>query len=388
MLRRVVCCTALLAFGFVLCAQLPVTGAERTACYVPQLLGQRVALVVNQTSTIGQRHLADTLQGLGVDIKFIFAPEHGFRGSAEAGETVKDGIDARTGIPLRSIYGKSKKPSAADLAQVDLVVFDIQDVGVRFYTYISTLFYVAEACAEQRKPLLVLDRPNPNGHYVDGPVLEPKMKSFVGIAPIPIVHGCTVGELAHMYRNERWIQSATDLQLEVIPCDNYTHQTPYTLPIKPSPNIPDQRSVLLYPSICLFEGTKLSVGRGTDTPFQRFGYPSFAAGRIEFIPCPNEGSAEPPYKGEFCAGFDLSNTPVDELYQKPLIELEWLLYFYENSPNRDDYFLKNDFFSKLAGTRTLRQQIEAGKNAADIRASWEPGLARYRQIRDKCLLYP
>jgi uncharacterized protein YbbC (DUF1343 family) len=371
-----------------LCAQSPVTGAERTACYVPQLQGQRVALVVNQTSVIGERHLADTLKQLGIDIRVIFAPEHGFRGSAEAGELVKDGVDTRTGIPLRSIYGKSKKPSAADLADIDVVVFDIQDVGVRFYTYISTLFYVAEACAEQGKPLLILDRPNPNGHYVDGPVLETKMTSFIGIAPIPIVHGCTVGELAQMYRGERWINAASALNLEVIPCDNYTHQTRYSLPIKPSPNIPDQRSVLLYPSICLFEGTKLSVGRGTDTPFQRFGYPDFPAGRVEFIPCPNEGSAEPPYKGVFCSGFDLSNTPLEELYQKPLIELEWLIYCYENSPNQGDFFLKNDFFSKLAGTRSLRKQVEAGKNSVEIRASWAPGLARYQAMRERYLLYP
>jgi uncharacterized protein YbbC (DUF1343 family) len=366
----------------------PVVGADRMEVYLPLLEGRRVALVVNHTAQVGPAHLVDTLLRWGVHVTAIFAPEHGFRGSAEAGEDIHDGHDVRTGVPVVSIYGKKKKPSAADLAGVDVVVFDIQDVGARFFTYISTLYYVAEACAEQHKRLIVLDRPNPNGHYVDGPLLEPEHCSFIGMVPVPVVHGCTVGELAQMFRGEGWINLAQCLDLEVIACENYTHDTRYTLPVKPSPNLPDQRSVLLYPTICLFEGTKVSVGRGTDTPFQRFGYPGFPKGDIEFVPCPNAGAATPLHMGKFCAGFDVSDVSLDFLYERPGLDVSLLLYFFEHSPRQDDFFLSNGFFTLLAGTKKLREQVEVGCTEAEIKESWAPDLALYRKMRAKYLLYP
>ncbi len=366
----------------------PVPGAWAMADYLPLLSGKRVALVVNHTSLVGSTHLADTLHAVGVDIRVIFAPEHGFRGRAGAGEHVNDTIDRKTGIAVKSLYGKKKKPVPADLDSIDIVIFDIQDIGVRFYTYIHTLYYVEEACAQNNKQLMVLDRPNPNGHYMDGPILDPAYKSFLGITPLPIVHGCTVGELAKMNQGEYWIQEADSLMLTVIPCSNYNHQTQYAPPVKPSPNMPDYRSVLLYPGICLFEGTKVSVGRGTALPFQWFGYPDFPAGDTTFIPEPNEGASAPLHQGKVCNGFNLSDIPIDSLYAHAQLDLEWLLYFYKKSPQKDDFFLKNGFFELLTGTRSLRNQIEEGMTEKEIRAAWQPGLERYAAMRRKYLLYP
>jgi uncharacterized protein YbbC (DUF1343 family) len=362
--------------------------ATRTDVYLPLLKGKNVALVVNHTSLVGPQHLVDTLLRSGIHITRIFAPEHGFRGKANAGELVNDSVDTRTGIPIKSLYGKRKKPSPEALDSVDVVVFDIQDVGTRFFTYINTLLYVAEACAEHNVELVVLDRPNPNGHYIDGPMLEPPYKSFVGLIPVPLVHGCTVGELAKMYQGECWIHAADSLRLTVIPMENYTHQTFYAPPVKPSPNLPDMRSILLYPSICLFEGTKFSVGRGTDYPFQQFGSPDFPAGDTSFIPVPNAGASEPLHKGQVCYGFNLNTVPVDTLFSRARLDLSWLMLCFQKSPRKDDFFLKNNFFNNLAGNIALRVQIEQGTSEAEIRASWQPGLAAFRELRTRYLLYP
>lgn len=365
--------------------------APGAACldeYLPFLSGKKVGLVVNHTATIGERHLVDTLLALGVSVQVVFAPEHGFRGMAGAGDLINDTIDEQSCLPIRSLYGKYKKPTPAMLADVEVLVFDIQDVGARFYTYISTLFYVAEACAENGLSLVVLDRPNPNGHYVDGPVLDTAYRSFVGIAPIPVVHGCTVGELARMYQGQGWLRCAEHLDLRVVPCSFYTHGTRYAPPIPPSPNLPDIRSVLWYPGICLFEGTKVSVGRGTAIPFQLIGYPDFPEGVCSFKPIPNAGAAKPVYLLAECCGVDLSGAPLDSLYALREINLSWLLYFYEKSPRKDDFFHKNNFFNLLAGTSALRKQVEQGCNETEIRDSWWPDLCRYRRVRERYLLYP
>ncbi|MFN4253710.1 MAG: exo-beta-N-acetylmuramidase NamZ domain-containing protein [Saprospiraceae bacterium] len=369
-----------------------VVGAAQFEVYLPQLTGRRVALVVNHSSLVGQAHLADTLLKQGVQITKIFAPEHGFRGTADAGKTVENGLDTRTGLPVFSLYGKKKKPSPTDLADVDVVVFFIKDVGARFYTYISTLFHVLEACAENHKPCLVLDRPNPNGHFVDGPVLEPGLESFVGIAPLPVVHGCTVGELARMFVGEGWlnpkIDSAQSVDLQIVPCQNYTHQTAYELPVRPSPNLPNLRAVYLYPSLCLFEGTVVSLGRGTDAPFQIIGYPDHPDDKFQFTPAPNEGNQLPLYQGKICRGEDLRGIPLDSLRQLRRLDLSYLLRFYEKSPDQRGFFLSNHFFDKLAGTATLQAQIMTGKTEAEIRQTWQPGLEKYKAMRQQYLLYP
>ncbi|MCW5923668.1 MAG: DUF1343 domain-containing protein [Saprospiraceae bacterium] len=364
-----------------------VVGAERMPLLLPQIHGKNVGLVVNHSSLVGSAHLVDTLCALGECVSRIFVPEHGFRGTADAGEMVKDGQDARTGTPIVSLYGKKKKPSPADLREVDVVVFDIQDVGARFYTYISTLYYVLEACAEQGKPVVVLDRPNPNGHYVDGPVLDMRLASFVGVAPLPIVHGCTMGELARLFAGEYWFHQAERLDLRVIPCERYTHQTPYDLPVKPSPNLPNTRAVLLYPSLCLFEGTVVSVGRGTDWPFQIVGAPEFAHDSFWFVPRPSPGARHPLHQGWVCKGFDLRQVSVDSLRAQKQLSLGYLLDFYRQYPNKPSFFLKNKFFDQLAGTYSLRKQIEEGKSEAEIRATWQADLEAFREIRKKYLLY-
>ena len=363
-------------------------GAECTDEYLPLLAGKRVGLVVNHTSLVGHTHLVDTLRAMGVEVRMVFAPEHGFRGEAGNGDEVRDTVDARTGVAIKSLYGKHKKPTPADLNKLDIVVFDIQDVGTRFYTYISTLFYLLEACADAQKPVLVLDRPNPNGHFTDGPMLEAPYKSFVGLAPLPLVHGCTVGELALMFKKEQWVKDSFNTAVHVIPCAFYTHQTRYAPPVRPSPNLPDIRSILLYPSICLFEGTKVSVGRGTPAPFQRFGYPDFSDGNYTFTPTPNSGAPNPPHKGKQCNGFDLSEMPLDSLYALQRVDLSWLIRFFKKSPRKDDFFLSNGFFNLLAGNRTLRVQIEQDMTEEQIRASWQTELNKYRQIRQRYLLYP
>jgi len=366
-----------------------ITGAEQLDQLLPLLTNKRVGCVVNHTSLSGHTHLVDTLLQRKVAVRRIFAPEHGFRGSAEAGETVLDGLDTRTGLPVVSLYGKKKKPEMADLADIDVVIFDIQDVGARFYTYISTLFYLMEACQEFDKELIVLDRPNPNGHYVDGPVLQPEFTSFVGIAPITLVHGCTVGELTKMFAGEGWIKKKgpNNLRFSVIACKNYTHKTPYSLPVAPSPNLPDMRSVLLYPSLCLFEGTTASLGRGTPTPFQLIGHPDFTERNFSFTPKSMPAAKEPPLSGQLCFGYDLRGLSLDSLRSSKQLNLNPLLSFYQKFPKEKQFFLNNLFFDKLAGNATLRQQILAGKTAAAIRASWEPALSEYKTMRKKYLLY-
>ena len=368
-------------------SQRVIVGAERLDLLLTKLAGKQVALVVNHSSLVGNTHLVDTLNSLGVCISVIFAPEHGFRGNADAGEYVRDGIDLRTGTPIVSLYGKRRKPSPEDLEGVEVVIFDIQDVGARFYTYISTLFYVMEACAEQDKGAIVLDRPNPNGHYVDGPVLDSRLTSFVGIAPIPIVHGCTVGELAQLFVGEFWIYRPESLRLQVIPCLNYTHSTFYELPVPPSPNLLTTRSILLYPSICLFEGSTCSVGRGTDWPFEVVGHPDYPCDTFNFVPRPNASNKYPLHAGWLCGGRDFSKISIDSLWAAKQLNLNWLLEFYHQFPNKTAFFREDHFFDLLAGTRNLQQQIMDGKTEAEIRETWAEDLMAYRAIRLKYLLY-
>lgn len=368
----------------------PRPAAERTQLYAPSLRGKSVALVVNHTSMVGGRHLADTLLALGVGVKCLFAPEHGIRGTAGAGEKLRDGRDPATGLPVFSLYGKNKKPTAEQLAGVDLVVLDIQDVGVRFYTYISTLTYTMEACAELEIPLWVLDRPNPNGHYVDGPVLRPECRSFVGMHPVPIVYGLTIGEYARMVNGEGWLEGGRRCSLEVVPCAGYTHETPYSPPVPPSPNLPDLRSIYLYPSICLFEGTEVSEGRGTDKPFQCFGHPDFPPGRgtVAFVPSSRPAAKDPKWRDRTCIGFDLSGEDPGKWREKRKLDLSHLLAFYRGLPDKAEFFRKDGFFDLLAGNRLLARQIADGLDEESIRKTWEDDLAAYRAIRKKYLIYP
>ncbi len=364
-----------------------VPASERIAVYHPLLANKKVALVVNQTSIVKGSHLVDTLLKLGVNIKVIFAPEHGFRGKADAGEVINDIKDNKTGLPIISIYGKKKKPSAEDLKDVDLVLFDIQDVGVRFYTYISTLHYVMESCAEFQKPLMVLDRPNPNGYFVDGEILNPAFKSFVGMHQVPTVYGMTIGEYAKMINGEGWLPNKATCDLTVIECKNYTHDSFYELPVKPSPNLPNIRSILLYPSICFFEGTTLSLGRGTEKQFQVIGHPALKSD-FTFTPMPNEGAKEPPLKGEKCYGLDLSNMTTGSIIKDKRINLSYLIDYYKKMTDADQkYFLDNNFIDKLAGSDQLRKQIIAGKSEEEIRETWKPGLEKFMMTRKKYLIY-
>lgn len=362
-------------------------GAERVELYLPKIQNKNVAIVANHTSLVGGKHLVDTLLSLNVNIKKIFCPEHGFRGNIEAGELINNHTDTKTGLPVFSLYGGNKKPKSENLQDVDVVIFDLQDVGVRFYTYISTMHYVMEACAENNIPLIVLDRPNPNGFYVDGPVLDLKNTSFVGMHPVPLVHGLTVGEFAQMINGEEWLAGKVKCTLEVIPCAGYTHSRTYVLPVKPSPNLPNQISVLLYPSLGFFEGTTVSVGRGTDFPFQVFGYPSYPQKQFKFKPVEKVGaSVNPPYKGKVCYGIDLRNYSVDYFIGRKSINLEWLMDSYRTYPNKEKFF--NNFFRNLAGTPLLRKQIEDGMSAEAIRESWQPEMEKYKKIRKNYLLYP
>lgn len=363
-------------------------GAWNTDAYLPLLRGKKVALMVNHSSLIGQTHLVDSLLSSGVQIAKIFAPEHGFRGDAADGEQIADGMDLATGLPVISLYGKKKKPTQADLDGIDLVIFDIQDVGVRFYTFTSALSYLMEACAEFNVPLMVLDRPNPLGFYVDGPVLEPAFKSYVGLHPIPVVYGMTIGEWAAMVNGEGWLENGVQCSLTIIPCENYDHNTRYELPVPPSPNLPNMRAVYLYPSLCFFEGTEISVGRGTAIPFQCFGAPQLQYGDFFFTPQPNAGSKYPPHKGQQCRGVDLSALPVDTLKNRTAIQLSYLLTAYNNYADKSSFFLETGYFEKLAGTAELRKQIKAGMTEHEIRNSWQPGINRFKKIRNKYLLYP
>ena len=376
-------------------------GAARFDQYLPILEGKSVAIFANQTSMVGDKHLVDLLKEKGVPIRKIFSPEHGFRGKADAGEEVNNSVDAETGIPVISLYGTHNKPSAAELSDVDILIFDIQDVGVRFYTYISSLQYYIEAAIENNKPLILLDRPNPNGFYVDGPVLDRKFKSFVGMQPIPIVYGMTLGEYAKMLLGEKWLDPVImqkadwpmglkkKFQLIVIPCANYTHKSKYVLPVKPSPNLPDIQSVYFYPSTCLFEGTVLSEGRGTTKPFQVFGHPALPSSLTAFTPRSMEGARNPKLVNQTCYGWDLSGS-ADEVLRKigNKFQLKWLLESYKLFPHKENFFLQNGSFNRLAGSDRLMQQIKAGKSETMIRESWEPALGKFKLIRKKYLLYP
>jgi uncharacterized protein YbbC (DUF1343 family) len=362
-----------------------IPAAERPGAYLPLLYGKRVALVANHTAMVQDEHLVDFLLSNKVDLKKVFAPEHGFRGSASAGETIKDGRDTKTNLPLISLYGDNKKPTAEQLADIDIIVFDIQDVGARFYTYISTMAYVLEAAAELKIKVVILDRPNPNGYYVDGPVLELKHRSFVGMHQVPIVHGMTVGEYAKMLNGEGWLRGGVQCDLEVITCQNYDHSKHYDLPIKPSPNLPNANSISLYPSLCLFEGTSVSVGRGTDLPFQIMGAPWFTEFNTQFTPADRAGALNPKYEGELCQGFNLTDFAEHYLIGSGKLYLYWLTESYNLSPNKLEFF--TSFFTLLAGTETLQAQIEAGKTPIEIRESWQADLIRFKQIRRKYLLY-
>ncbi|MFZ6013918.1 MAG: exo-beta-N-acetylmuramidase NamZ family protein [Bacteroidota bacterium] len=357
-------------------------GAGQLDMLTRKLSGKRVALVVNHTALVGKTHLADTLKSKGITPQKIFAPEHGFRGTADAGEHVKDAIDVKTGLPVISLYGSNRKPTPEQLADVDLLIFDIQDVGVRFYTYISTLHYVMEACAEQGKKLMVLDRPNPNGGYVDGPVLQLSLKSFVGMHPLPVVHGLTVGELAMMINGEGWLAQGKKCDLEVITVKNWKHQDAYSLPARPSPNLPNDQAIKLYPSLCLFEGTVISVGRGTETPFQIIGNPELRNMPFQFTPVSIDGMAKnPPFENKTCYGLDLRSVAV-----QPKFTLEYLIDMYSAYPDKDKFF--NNFFDKLAGNTELKQQIKDGLTEEAIRETWKKDLEAYKQLRAKYLLYP
>lgn len=356
-------------------------GAEQLNQLLPLLKGKRIGLVVNNTSLVGKTHLADTLVSCKVQVKRIFGPEHGFRGDAADGEHVSDAVDAKTGVPVVSLYGKNYKATPDQVKDLDILIFDIQDVGARFYTYISTMHYLMETCAENKKQLIVLDRPNPNGSYVDGPIMQPELKSFVGMHPIPISHGMTIGELAQMINGEGWLEGGKKCDLKVIKLKNWKHEADYSLPVRPSPNLPNDQAIRLYPSICLFEGTVISLGRGTPMPFQVLGNPELKDMSFSFTPVPIKGfSIEPPLKNQLCFGMDLrSVTPARK------VDLQYLLLFYQKYPDKEKFFTA--YFDKLAGTPQLKQQIKDGLTEEQIRASWKPGLDAFKEKRKKYLLY-
>ena len=358
-----------------------VTGAQQLDLLIPKIKTLKVGLVVNHTSLVGTTHLADTLLSRGIKIVKIFAPEHGFRGDAADGEFVNDSLDKKTGIPLLSLHGANKKPSPAQLNGIDVIIFDIQDVGARFYTYISTLHYVMEACAENKKKLIVLDRPNPNGNYVDGPIRKPEFKYFLAMHPIPIVHGLTIGELAQMINGEKWLEGGYACDLTVIKMKNWKHSDEYSLPVRPSPNLPNDQAIKLYPSLCLFEQTDISVGRGTTMQFQVLGSPALLDMKFKFTPVSMKGiSNTPPHENKTCYGIDLRSVSIERKF-----DLSYLLRFYNAHPQKDKFFLK--YFDNLAGTKELRQQIISGLPEEKIRASWEPELTQYKELRKKYLLY-
>ena len=365
-----------------------VPAADQLYKYLNFVQGKR--LVVNHTSRVGNTHLVDTLLSLGCTVQQVYAPEHGFRGQADAGERLVDQIDPRTGLPVISLYGKNKRPSSSQLANIDLLIFDVQDVGTRFYTYTSTMTYVMEACAKANIPVLILDRPNPNGHYVDGPILKPDQRSFVGLHPVPIVHGLTVAEYARMINEEGWLADGVRCELYHVECLNYTHRDFYQLPIPPSPNLPNMRSIYLYPSLCWFEGTPVSVGRGTTRQFQLYGHPDYAAGTAQFKPQSRPGAKYPKHKGKTCKGVDLSQLDLKTLQQQKALNLDYLLDFYKTAPTalQASFFNKNNFFDKLAGTDQVRTLVQQGTTAEQLRASWAAELEAYKKLRRQYLLYP
>jgi len=372
-----------------------IVAANRTENYIPLLRSKKVGVVANQTSVVFKdsnptsqipkfSHLIDSLLLLNIDIKKVFAPEHGFRGKADAGEKVSDGLDTKTGLPIISLYGKNRKPAQEQLTDLDVVLFDIQDVGVRFYTYIATLQLVMEACAEVKIPVIVLDRPNPNGHYVDGATMEAEHTSFLGMTEIPLVYGMTIGEYAQMINDEGWLENGLKVDLTIVPLENYTHRSEYFLPIRPSPNLPNDVAINLYPSLGLFEGTNVNAGRGTEFQFQRYGasFLDSTAYDLSYVPQPNFGSKYPKEEGKKCFGKDLSERPrMNEM------SLQWLLDAYQNCTDKTKFF-NADGFTKHAGTKILQQQIEAGLSEEEIKATWQKDLERFKSIRKKHLLYP
>lgn len=364
-------------------------GAEKMDQYLSLLKNKRVGVVANQTSVVGKAntHLVDTLKNLDVNVVKVFSPEHGFRGVASAGEKVKSGVDKKTGLPVISLYGKHKKPTKNDLADVDVILFDLQDVGARFYTYISTMHYVLESCVENNKQMIILDRPNPNGFYIDGPVLKEEFKSFVGIHPIPVVHGLTIGELAKMIIGEGWIKADTNFSLKIIECVNYSHKDFYKLPMAPSPNLPNMAAIYLYPSLCFFEGTKISVGRGTDMPFQIFGAPNILDGTYTFKPKSKIGAIEPKYENKICTGYNVKH--FGSFYMRKIKELYlfWICGMYNQFENKDEFFLPNKFIDLLAGTDKLRLEIIRGTPPSQIKKIWKKELESYKKVRSKYLLY-
>jgi len=363
----------------------PFPGDGQFDRYKTIIENRTVAVVANQTSMAGDVHLIDFLLGKGVDIKKIFAPEHGFRDLADAGEEIKDGKDVLTGLPVISLYGSHRKTTPEDLSGIEVVIFDLQDVGVRFYTYLGTLHYLMEACAENNVEVLILDRPNPNGYYVDGNILDTAFSSFVGMHPVPIVHGMTVGEYALMINGEGWLKGGIRCKLNVIKCLNYDHSTLYELPVKPSPNLPNQTSIYLYPSICFFEGTNISLGRGTAFPFQVYGSPLLPDRGFSFTPDSAFGAKNPPLKGIKCNGVDLRNAIIDKIVPASAINLNWVIDAYNNYPEKDKFFTR--YFDTLSGGPTIREQIEKGMTADQIRETWKTGLEDFRRIRVKYLLY-
>ena len=359
------------------------TGAENFESYLPLLKDKRVGIVTNQTGILSkENHLVDFLIEQNINLQKIYAPEHGFRGTADAGELIVDGKDTKTNLPIISLYGNNKKPKPEQLEGIDILVFDLQDVGARFYTYISSLHYVMEACAENNIPLLVLDRPNPNGSIIDGPILEKEHTSFVGMHEIPVLHGMTIGEYAKMINGEKWLKDGLQCNLTVIPCLNYAHDMKYSLPVKPSPNLPNDQSINLYASLCFFEGTNVSLGRGTEKQFQIYGSPFLPESEFDFsfTPKPNFGAKEPVHNGKLCFGEDLT-----EIRKVHRLELKWLLKAYENTADKTVFF--NDFFTKLAGTKKLREQIETGMTEKEIRKTWQEGLEQFKEVRKKYLIY-
>lgn len=361
-------------------------GAERLDVILNEIGSKKIGLVVNHSSMVANTHLVDTLLSQGVSVEAIFAPEHGFTGKVERGENISNSEDKSSGAPIYSIYGKSKKPSVAQLESVDIMLFDIQDVGTRFFTYISTIHYVMEACAENNIPFIILDRPNPLDHYIDGPILEPNFNSFIGMHPVPIVHAMTIGEYARMINGEGWLKGGIRCDLKVIEMEQYMHGNYYQLSTNPSPNLPDMKSIYMYPSICLFEGTEVSEGRGTYKPFQQFGTPTFKPQKHVFIPEPIPGlSAKPKFEGEECFGYNFSNYSLEALQNISMLNLEYLIEFYNQSPNQPDFFTKH--FDLLAGNDQLKKKIIAGMSSQEIRKSWQPGIQRFVKTREKYLLY-
>ncbi|HBF88374.1 MAG TPA: DUF1343 domain-containing protein [Bacteroidales bacterium] len=362
-----------------------IPAAELTHKYISLLKGKRVGVVANQTSMIKNTHLVDSLLSLEINITKIFCPEHGFRGKADAGAQIDNSVDEKTMIPIISLYGNNKKPKAEQITDLDIIVFDVQDVGARFYTYISTMHYVMEACAENNIPFLILDRPNPTGFYVDGPILKKEFSSFVGMHEVPIIHGMTIAEYAKMLNEEGWLKDGIKCNLSYVLCENYSHNSIYKLPVSPSPNLSTMSAVFLYPSLCLFEGTVISVGRGTDFPFQVIGNPALKSMNFSFVPKETIKGSIPLYFGKKCNGYDLRNITEDSLVNLKQINLAWIIDLYNKYPEKEKFF--NSFFNKLSGNSELKEQIKRGLSEKEIRKSWEPALAEFKLLRKKYLLY-